>query len=67
MARRLVLSCGAMGGRSPKTGQPVGERHRWSGGAWGKGTCDFCGRMLNQVLEPKSWKVPTLEQALKGG
>jgi hypothetical protein len=64
-ARPYVLSCGALGGRSPKTGNRVGVRHRWNGGAWGKGTCDFCGRTLSQVTV-KPEPTPTLEKALKG-
>lgn len=51
MARPTVISCRSFGGRSPKTGKLVGERHRWSGGKWGKGNCKFCGRILSQVLE----------------
>lgn len=50
MKGKHVLSCGALGGRSPKTGKRVGERHRWSGGGWGKGHCEFCFRTLEQVL-----------------
>lgn len=49
--RRYVLPCGVFGGRSPKTGKPVGSRHRWSGDKWGEGVCDFCGRLLEGVLE----------------
>lgn len=45
-----LISCRVFGGRSPKTGKPVGERHRWGGGGWGKGHCEFCGRTLEQVL-----------------
>lgn len=48
--RPTVIACCTFGGRSPKTGKRVGERHRWDGGAWGKGQCEFCGRCLDQVL-----------------
>lgn len=51
--RQTVIPCSVMGGRSPKTGKRVGTRHRWDGGAWGVGRCDFCGRMLDQVLTKK--------------
>jgi len=51
MTRPSVISCSVFGGRSPKTGRLVGERHRWGGGAWGVGRCDFCGRYLDEVLE----------------
>lgn len=47
--RRHVMSCGALGGRSPLTGKRVGSRHRWSGATWGMGTCDFCHRTLEEV------------------
>jgi hypothetical protein len=46
-----VLPCSIFGGKSQKTGKPVGERHRWEGGAWGKGRCIFCGRFLDEVLK----------------
>ena len=51
-ARPTLISCRVFGGRSPKTGKLVGQRHRWSGGAWGKGACEFCGRFLSEVLQP---------------
>lgn len=35
-------------GKSPRTGKPVGERHRWPNG-WGRGYCEFCGRTLDQL------------------
>lgn len=67
MSRPAVISCRVFGGRSPLTGKPVGERHRWSGGAWGKGRCEFCGRYLEDVLE-KPPKTPlTLAQAIDKG
>lgn len=44
--RYWLLSCG---GRSPRTGKKVGERHRWSGGEHGVGSCEFCGRYIDQV------------------
>jgi len=50
--RPYVLPCR---GRSPKTGKPVGSRHRWSAG-WGKGTCLYCHRTLDEVLDHKSSK-----------
>jgi len=63
MARPSVIGCNVFGGRSPLTGKPVGERHRWSGGKWGEGRCEFCGRNLEDVLE-KPKKELTLEQAI---
>jgi hypothetical protein len=63
MARPTVIGCGALGGRSPRTGQPVGERHRWSGGAWGEGACIYCGRELEQVLRKQEAEL-TVAQAL---
>lgn len=51
MTRPTVISCAVFGGRSKRTGLPVGERHRWDGGAWGKGRCEFCGRSLDEVLK----------------
>ena len=66
MARPSVISCSAFGGRSPLTGKPVGERHRWSGGAWGVGRCDFCGRCLDEVLEKPKQHL-SLEQAIALG
>lgn len=55
LSRPSVIACSVFGGRSPKTGLAVGERHRWGGGAWGVGRCDFCGRYLADVLEkPKT-------------
>lgn len=54
MSRPEVIACSVFKGRSPKTGKLVGTRHRWSGGSygnWGKGTCDFCGRTLDQVTK----------------
>lgn len=50
MTRPTVIPCSAFGGRSPKTGRRVWSRHRWDGGAWGKGRCEFCGRCLLEVL-----------------
>jgi hypothetical protein len=56
--RKHVIPCSVFGGRSSKTGLPVGERHRWSGGTWGKGPCEFCGRTLDQVLKPAAPSTP---------
>lgn len=40
-------------GKSPNSGKPVGERHRWPSG-WGNGFCLFCGRCLDDLLvKPK--------------
>lgn len=67
MKGKHVLSCGALGGRSPKTGKRVGERHRWSGDGWGKGHCEFCFRTLEQVLVDdavKDGSPQQLERAL---
>ncbi len=58
MKRPTVISCRVFGGRSPLTGKPVGERHRWSGGAWGQGRCEFCGRFLADVMEKPSKTTP---------
>lgn len=53
--RLSVIACSILGGRSPKTGKPVGRRHKWSGEKWGEGECIYCGRRLNDVLiEDKS-------------
>lgn len=49
--RPYVLPCSIFGGKSPRTGKPVGSRHRWSGGEWGKGACDYCGKYLDQVIK----------------
>lgn len=51
IARPTVISCAVFGGRSRRTGLRVGSRHRWDGGAWGKGRCEFCGRSLEEVIE----------------
>lgn len=67
MSRPSVISCSVFGGRSPLTGKPVGERHRWGGGAWGKGSCDFCGRYLDDVLEKPAKCEISLDQAIKRG
>ena len=50
-AHPYVLPCSIFGGRSPKTGKRVGERHRWDGEKWGEGRCVYCGRSLDEVLE----------------
>lgn len=65
-ARPSVIKCSALGGTNPKTGRRVGERHRWGGGAWGVGRCDFCGRYLEDVLEKPNSEL-TLAQALHAG
>lgn len=63
-------------GTNPRTGQGVGERHRWGGGyfgGWGKGPCDFCGRYLEDLLEKPKPPEPVvgsaahLDRALKTG
>lgn len=51
--RPTVLPCSIFGGRSPKTGKPVGERHRWSGGSWGRSQSEFSHRFLDEVLESR--------------
>lgn len=66
MSRPAVISCAVLGGRNPKTGIPVGERHRWSGGAWGQGHCIYCRRHLEDVLV-KPERELTLDQALARG
>ena len=45
-------------GRSPKSGKPVGQRHRWSGKAWGEGRCIFCHRTLQDVLKKPDKGLP---------
>ncbi len=50
MSRPYVIPCSVKGGRSPKTGARVGSRHRWDGGQWGKGRCEFSGFSLDEVL-----------------
>ena len=67
MSRPSVISCRVFGGKSPLTGMPVGERHRWSGGAWGQGRCEFCGRYLDEVLEKPAKPDVTLDQAIESG
>lgn len=48
-------------GINPRTGRPVGERHRWSGGKWGVGRCIWCLRDLqelrHQVVAPTQSKL----------
>lgn len=56
----FVVGCGAFGGRSKKTGQPVGERHRWPNG-WGQGRCEYCGRYLEEVMSKPKPRERTLE------
>lgn len=51
MSKPSLISCSVSGGRSRKTGKPVGQRHRWSGPKWGEGTCIYCGRDLQELLE----------------
>lgn len=51
MKRPTVIPCSRFGGRSKRTGKRVGERHRWTGGEWGKGPCEYCDRYLSDVLE----------------
>ncbi len=53
MSRPTVISCRVFRGKNPKTGEPVGSRHRWDGGAWGKGACEFCGRTLSEVRQQR--------------
>lgn len=53
------------GGRSPKTGKSVGERHRWSGPKWGEGHCIFCYKTVEQAtIKPKPPKDDTLDGAI---
>lgn len=40
-----MVPCSVFGGRSRKTGVPVGSRHRWIGDQ-----CDYCGRRRNDVM-----------------
>lgn len=62
--RPFVIGCGVFGGRSPRTGKRVGERHRWSGGAWGEGHCEFCGRTIEQVMSKPERREPTLDEVI---
>ncbi len=64
--RPRVIGCGVFGGRSPRTGLPVGERHRWNGGAWGEGSCVYCGRSLKDVLEKPATEL-SLDEAIARG
>jgi len=57
MNRPTVVPCSVFRGRSQKTGKLVGERHRWDGGAWGRGRCVYCGRFLDQVQEKRDQAV----------
>lgn len=41
---RDTISCRLRGGRSRKTGKPVGVRHRWNGQ-----TCIWCGSFKDEV------------------
>lgn len=66
MGRPTVIGCGVFGGRSPRTGRAVGERHRWGGGAWGVGRCEFCGKYLEDVLEKREVRIG-LEEAIARG
>lgn len=50
-------------GYSEKKGGAVGERHRWSGPAWGMGKCIWCARHL-QELTVTSAKHPPAESSL---
>ncbi len=58
--RPFVLPCSIFGGRSPITGNPVGARHRWSGGD-GRGACDFCGRYKEEVMSKPQAPNRTLD------
>lgn len=66
VSKPTVISCNVMGGRNPRTGERVGSRHRWSGGAWGVGRCDFCGRYLDDVLEKPKQEI-SLDRAISLG
>ncbi len=59
MARSSSLR--ACRGRNPRTGNPVGERHRWLQG-WGQGRCHYCGSWLSELLE----KSATATQPAQG-
>lgn len=43
-------------GRNPKTGQDVGQRHRWHPNKWGEGRCAFCGKYLEDLLEVAAYE-----------
>lgn len=45
--RYVTRSCGAMGGRSQRTGKPVGQYHRWGGLT--QQFCEFCGHHRDEV------------------
>ena len=55
MTRKHVVPCSVFGGRSPKTGKPVGRYHRWSYYGVNTARCDFCGRTKDEVMrrDPK--------------
>lgn len=58
------------GGYNPRTGRKVGERHRWSGDGWGKGSCIWCHRDLEQLrypaeVKPRDGSELHLAQALR--
>ncbi len=59
----FVLPCSIFGGRSPKTGKRVGERHRWSR----FGQCDFCGRYKEDVLSKPVPREKTLSEIIESG
>lgn len=50
-SRPTVRPCSIFHGRSPLTGKRVGQRHRWSGPAWGQGRCLYCYRTIDEVLQ----------------
>lgn len=64
--RPRVISCRVFGGRSPLTGKPVGERHRWSDGK-GQGRCEFCGRWRDDVITKPRPREMTLDEAVAKG
>ena len=58
------------GGYNPRTRRKVGERHRWSGAAWGQGRCIWCHRDLEQLrypaeVKPREGSEVHLAQALR--
>lgn len=50
-------------GTNPRTGQRVGERHKWSEGA-GKGPCVFCGKYREDVMSSPVEPEKTLDQVI---
>lgn len=59
--RPFILPCSIFGGRSPKTGKKVGQRHRWDGMF---GRCAFCGHSKDEVMSRPERCESTLDEVL---